>query len=214
MHSKNQYNRYANLKALGFNPKRVLDIGAYTGDWSLMLKELFPEAKFTLVEPNEECIEKIKANGFDDVHNLLLGDTKKRVVFNKCLTGCGEGNSVFKEQSVFPFETHLRQMETLDDTLLGQYDLIKMDTQGSESLILSGGEKTLAGASFVQLETQVLEYNKLAPFSMDIINQMDMLGFKLYDIVDFHYNSRGLLLQVDLLFAPKNFVVFRLDCYS
>ncbi len=214
MHSQNQFNRYTNLKRLGFNPAQILDIGAYNGDWSVMLKGLFPSAEFTLIEPNTECLEKIVQNGFQDVHNLLLGDTNREVTFYKCQTGCGEGNSVFKEQSVFPFGSETKTMQTLDSFTTKTFNLVKMDTQGAESLIIQGGIRTVSSAEFVQLETQVQEYNKGAVFTLDIMRQMDVLGFKLFDIIDFHYNSIGLLIQVDLLFARKDCSIFKLNCYS
>ena len=106
-------------------------------------------------------------------------------------------------------------MTRLDDLLPnGDYHLVKIDTQGAEKIILEGGANCIKNAAFIQLETQIQEYNKNAPFTLDIINYMDNIGFRLYDIIDFHYNSFNLLIQVDLLFGRKDLFLFNLERYS
>lgn len=215
MHSQNQFNRFSSLKQkIGFTPKKILDIGAYHGDWSTMTKEIWPEASFTLFEANKFCEDKIKEKGFDRYFIEVLGDRNEEVEFHVCLTGCGEGNSVYKEQSVFPFDRVKRQMKKLDDIIQEEFDFVKMDTQGSERLIIEGGKKTITSSPFIQIETQIQEYNKNAPFCIDMINYMDSLDYKVYDITDFHYNSLGMLIQIDILFAKKNLNIFHLPCYS
>lgn len=215
IHSKNQFARYNALKMLGFEPTKILDVGSNFGDWSLMMKELYPDAEYTLIEANKECLDKMRANGFTNVHQAVLGNENKKVTFHKCQTGCTEGNSVFKEQSVFPFSQEEVQMTRLDDLLPnGDYHLVKIDTQGAEKIILEGGANCIKNAAFIQLETQIQEYNKNAPFTLDIINYMDNIGFRLYDIIDFHYNSFNLLIQVDLLFGRKDLFLFNLERYS
>ena len=89
-----------------------------------------------------------------------------------------------------------------------------MDTQGSEKAIIEGGKNIIANAPLVQIETQVQEYNKNAPFVNDIINYMTSLNYRILDITDFHYNSSNVLIQVDILFAKKNMDIFNLPCYS
>jgi FkbM family methyltransferase len=38
----------------GFRPKAILDVGANAGEWSRVAKSTFPEAVFTLIEPQVE----------------------------------------------------------------------------------------------------------------------------------------------------------------
>ena len=57
IHSKNQFARYNALKMLGFEPTKILDVGSNFGDWSLMMKELYPDAEYTLIEANKECLD-------------------------------------------------------------------------------------------------------------------------------------------------------------
>src|SRR5215468_4422314 len=42
----------ANLKASGFNPQTVIDVGAWIGDWTEHVHAIFPDASFLMVEAN------------------------------------------------------------------------------------------------------------------------------------------------------------------
>src|SRR5215475_11450701 len=41
-----------NLKANGFAPRTVLDVGAWIGDWTSHVRPMFPAAEFLMVEAN------------------------------------------------------------------------------------------------------------------------------------------------------------------
>lgn len=41
------------IAARGFRPRHILDVGANHGWWSEIAKPIFPEAQFTLIEPQE-----------------------------------------------------------------------------------------------------------------------------------------------------------------
>ena len=44
---------FAALKGLGFHPKHIIDIGANRGSWTRKALLYFPEAHYTLVEPQD-----------------------------------------------------------------------------------------------------------------------------------------------------------------
>lgn len=41
------------LKKFGFAPKHILDVGANRGNWTREAMKFFPEARYTLVEPQD-----------------------------------------------------------------------------------------------------------------------------------------------------------------
>lgn len=41
------------LKNIGFNPDVVIDIGAYLGDWTFQVNQIFPNATFLMIEPQK-----------------------------------------------------------------------------------------------------------------------------------------------------------------
>lgn len=208
------------LANLSFSPRTILDIGAYQGEWTKMVHQIFPLAKIFMIEAtpdHQNILENIReASGFS---MTLLGDkSKKSVDFyiaNPKETSITTGNSVFMEKTRYFDNQHLIKlpMTTLDEMVakrkLKNIDFIKIDTQGSELDILKGGKRTVAKAKFILLETQNLEYNDKAPFTEDVIIAMKSYGFRLFDILETHYLATGQLFQVDLLFAQKTSKLMR-----
>jgi len=210
--------RMRSLRARNFVPHRILDIGAYRGAWSEVMWHVWPEAKFHLIEANEECEPYLQTTGFTyDI--ALLSDKVESVVYHKCQTGSGEGNGLFKENSVYPFIATVKETTRLDDLFgatapghqptRGSFSFIKLDCQGAELKVIAGGVNLIREAHVVQLETQIQDYNEGAPRMAEVIARMAELGFRIYDIVDFHLNSKNMLIQADLIFVQADSLLFR-----
>ncbi len=175
---------------------------------------VWPESHYHLIEANEDCRPQLTQTGFPfDI--ALLAESEKDVTYHKCQTGSGEGNSMYPEASVYPFAATAARTKTLD-SLLGdrRFDMVKIDAQGSEIDVMKGGESIICAATLVQLECQVQSFNAGAPLAIETINYMDSLGFRLYDIIESHFNSRGMLIQTDFLFARKDCGLFDLKVLS
>lgn len=203
------------LKSLGFEPHTILDIGAYHGSWSEVMWHVWPKAQYHLIEANEDCRSQLIRTGFKyDI--ALLSDSIKDVTYHKCQTGSGEGNSIYPEASVYPFAPTVARTQTLDNLLPNDatYDLIKVDAQGSDLDILKGGLSIVSRAHLIQLECQLQAFNTDAPLAPEVIAYMDSIGFRWYDITETHINSRGMLIQADLLFARKDSPLFGLKVLS
>ena len=74
--------------------------------------------------------------------------------------------------------------------------------------------ETLRTIDVIVTETSNVEYNKGAPETLEILNFMDRLGFKIFDITethrkplrsgeDSHAGGSGVLFQLDFLFVRK-----------
>lgn len=48
-----------NLKNNGFYPKNILDIGAYEGGWTKMIKKIYPNSKVLMIEPLPSKVNKL-----------------------------------------------------------------------------------------------------------------------------------------------------------
>ncbi len=204
------------LKALGFEPGNILDIGAYHGSWSEVMWHVWPNSVFHLIEANEDCVPQLKQTGFM-YHIALLSDKVEEVEYHKCQTGSGEGNGIYKENSVYPFVSVKQTTKTLLDAvrtvplgIIPIYDLVKIDVQGNEINVMKGGESVIKATHVIQLECQIQSYCSGAPLAHETIAYMDSIGFRLYDIIERHDNSRGMLLQADFLFARKDSPLFGL----
>jgi hypothetical protein len=81
-------------------------------------------------------------------------------------------------------------------------DLIKMDTQGSEHLIIAGGTETVAAAQVLMIETWLSpEYGPSTPLLQEIMESVRSLGFRLLDFGDTYRGEGGQILAVDAVFT-------------
>jgi FkbM family methyltransferase len=183
---------------------KVLDIGAYEGEFYLMFKEFFPKADILMIEANEEKESRLKSIGPYKIA-LLGSEDNKEVDYYKCKDGVPTGNGIYRENTQFKFESEKKKSITLP-TLLGSdngYDLIKMDVQGSELDIIKGALPIIKKTDSLLLELQTLEYNKGAPMASDVISYLQGIGFDMVDILNLMY-SENHLIQVDVLFINRN----------
>ena len=195
-----------NLKANGFYPKNILDIGAHHGNWTKNVMNIFNESNYYLIEP----INYQELKVFDKVNNIkyfniLLSDCEKIVDWFEMKN---TGDSIFRENTSFFKDCKILKKKTTtlhnffpeDST----FDLIKIDTQGSEIPILKGGINFAKKASFIILEMPFIgEYNKNVPNFLEHIKFMDDLGFIPFDICELH-KTNEILFQVDFIFIKKD----------
>ena len=208
------------LRTLGFIPEDILDIGAYEGEWMRMARTVFPEAQVLMVEAQPEKEPLLNAackthGGSVEYLIALLGqNNQESVPFFQMRTPFGStGSSVYEEQVTYkglPLDRHVAslKMTRLDDLLAAHstrhFQLIKLDVQGAELDVLSGGPKALNGAEAVLLEVSFLEYNKGAPQFADVVAFMNAKGFVVFDILDCYREKRDILIQGDILFVRKD----------
>lgn len=197
--------RLGYLKASGFEIRRALDLGAFEGKWTKLLREVYPSAQVVMVDANTDKERLLRALG--DCRIALLGDADGREVdYYKCLDGdAGSGNGIYRENTAFSFAAEKRKCVTLS-TLLGSpegFDLIKMDVQGAELDVIRGGLPIVINSRYLLLELQTHNYNLGAPHFEEVVAFLHGHGFGVVDIVDLMY-SGDKLIQVDVLFRNKN----------
>jgi len=196
------------IRALGFNPRRCFDIGAYEGNWAIDFKAIFPGCSVFMIEGQEEKRKKldhiIKTNSGLDYRIALLGATSSVVEFHKYETA----SSVLSEHNTTNAIVEKRNLVKLDEIAeeLNFYpDFIKIDTQGYELEILKGGGKVLASAEFVLLEVSFLDIYINCPLAHEALSFMHARGFVIYDICTLMRRPlEQALFQSDFLFVKEN----------
>ncbi len=200
------------LKDLGFNPKTIVDVGAYHGEWTKEMQEVFPNSSFLMVEPMSE-----KANLLDEMANqsngkirfeqaLLAAQANQEVVFHQGETA----SSVLAEhKDNDDFEKVTKQTTTLalllEKNQINKIDFLKIDTQGYELEILKGATEALKNTDVVLLEVSLLDIHQNVPLLHEVCNFMYQYGFVTYDICSFTRRPLDKALwQSDFIFVKEN----------
>lgn len=183
----------------------ILDIGAHMGEFTKGMRQVMPFADYHMIEANPECEEHLKEVGLVPYTIALLSDTPRNLHYyvNK-QDRMSTGNSYYKELTQHYSDDNLVQLEMQSQTLdkifpNKSFDLIKIDTQGSELDILKGGSKLVSKAAYLIVECSVKPYNEGAPLISEVIAYMDTIGFVRNAIVGEHYLDDA-LFQQDILF--------------
>ncbi len=205
------WSRLRYLTTLGFEPKGVVDAGAFCGDWTKSALKIFPKSKFMMIEAQAKMEPRLRElseirQGQVVYKAALLGSTQGQEI--KFFDTGGTGSSIFEEASLVKKSETVFRTQTLDALLEGFPDpeFIKLDIQGAELEALKGAPQALKKAQFILMETSVMKYNQGAPSFKDVIVFMDDAGFEVFDFCDPNRMPRsfGSLFQMDLIFSKKD----------
>lgn len=203
---------FAELKAAGFSPSVVYDVGASDASWSLELKTLYRDSDFVLFEPLPEYEKKLtkvcrEQTGFS-YQRCGLGAESANLQFN-----VHDGQSSFLSSEQWRGETIEVPVKRIDDLVAdGQCslpDLIKADIQGFEVEMLKGAVGTLQSCNFIFLEVSWLQIYEQGPYAGEVLGYLAERGFHVYDICSYAlrpYDRR--LTQSDVLFAHERTGLF------
>lgn len=194
-----------NLYANGFRPKNVLDIGAFEGEWTLMCKNIFPDAKYLMFEAQEikaNKLSSIKSNDID-FHIGLLGpesNSKSKFYVNETVSSAlpesAKENQEFIEVPMYTVD------EILKNKGIERADFVKLDVQGFELEVLKGASRTLENSEVVLMEVSLIEINKGAPLINEVMQFMIERNFVCYDICSIVRRPLDKALwQTDLIFV-------------
>ena len=181
---KDHVNYLKQLKASGFEPKVIYDIGASVLYWTKHAEALWPEATIVLFDAFRPAEFLYKGYKY---HMGVLSDKDDEVVKFYVNDMYPAGNSYYREigtfGNVFPKENYvLYTTERLDSVVEENEfplpDLVKLDVQGSEKDIIAGGLKTISHAKHLIVELQCVEYNEGAPNVEETLPYIESLGWK------------------------------------
>jgi FkbM family methyltransferase len=197
------------MKKIGFQPGIIVDIGAYAGEFTTLVKNVFPKACVLMVEPlpgmQDELARICASDRTISLRQTLLGRQNQLAVpFHTSETASsvlGDTGNATDPSISLPMTT----LDTLTvDTPFEEPDLLKLDVQGYELEVLRGGERTLASAQAVLMEVNLIEIYTGAPLIHDVIAFMVQREFRVYDVCTFYRRPLdSALWQMDLLFLSK-----------
>jgi FkbM family methyltransferase len=207
-----------------FTPESYLDIGVCKGHAiSFILEQLPSLTKVEMIEANElhrTDLEKISETYKIPFYIEVLSDTIKEVTFHldgKGTESTGPGNSYYLENTNHYMNTpsEIRITNTLDNIYDSShtFDLIKMDTQGSELDIIKGGKNLIQRTKAIILEENEFCYNIGAALHSEVKEYMESIGFVLAELLDEKNrditNREGNQFkqrEIDTLYIRKEFI--------
>ncbi|SEE50500.1 FkbM family methyltransferase [Bradyrhizobium erythrophlei] len=205
------------LHRLGFNPSAILDIGAYTGEFSTAVRSIFPDAFILMIDALEEnqgaLADTSSRIGNAEYRHALLGETEQSqtpfyvVDTNMDPRLVKTGSSKYRENAVFPFiERSLTQttLKSLVRPFGKRFSLVKLDVQGAELDVLRGFGDFISDIEAAVIELPIVEYNRGAPSIDQILSELRQMDLVLYDIVDEHRFQGNRLFQIDGLFVRSD----------
>ena len=201
----NHFKRFNYYKQrYNYSPKKILDIGALDGRWSLCLKQIYENSDFMMIEANSSMESFLIKTNLKYIISPL-SDKIKKTKYYKIPGDAGNSLYIEKDSSKPIIEEVLTS--TLEDLLdiNDTYNIIKLDVQGSELDILNGGKTFLEKADFILTECSLIEYNIGAPLFNDQLFLFQKHNYSLVDVIDLLYDKKGTLIQMDILFQNNKF---------
>jgi len=203
---------FKNLKSKGFIPKHILDIGANHGTWTREVIEIFPNAQYSLIEPQywlEKSSLDLQKKHLVKFYPIGMGDRNENLTFT---IHERDDSSSFRfsdtEGEKLGYRTIKTQMLTIDSFLkensLPVPEIIKIDAEGLDLEVLKGAESTFGITDVFLVEASVHQKE----FPNTILRVTEFMNEKGYEIFDFTDLNRPfgnqLLWLVEILFIKNN----------
>lgn len=190
-----------------YTPNTILDIGANIGQFHLECKKIFPNSYIFSIEASKECEAHLKSITDDYLITLLAKDNEIYDFYKLKDIPTNTGNSIYRENTHF-YSDENTKIEKLHGTKLDDlftddsvFDLIKIDTQGSELDIITGGLNLCKRARGILLEVSYNQYNHDSPLYDDVNNFMNKIGFVETEIIGREQNHGA--NQADILYIRR-----------
>ena len=200
------------LKKSGFTPSLIVDIGANRGTWSRLWKREFPKAKFILIEPQFWLKEYLHDLLDDKAIFLPIGVGSKDGSFKFTINSDRDDSSTFActddEAMLLGFKQIDVPVKTINTIIAeaGHHipDIVKIDAEGLDLEVLDGASKLIGKTEIFLVEASINSRFKNTEIAT-VINYMDNLGYRVFDITDLNrpFENRVLWL-IELVFVRKN----------
>lgn len=203
-----------------YHPQTVIDIGANRGQFALIAREAFPQARLYAFEPLPAPAatfgEVFRGDALVTLYPFAIGPRSEEARFY--VSRQDYSSSLLPISSLqtrlFPGTAEKEQVTVqvrrLDEVLtpadLKPPALLKMDVQGFEHAALEGCRGLLASFAWLYIECSFLEFYQGQALAQDILDFLRPYGFLLDGVYNLMYRQ-GLAVQGDFLFARREYLL-------
>tara|TARA_R110001583_G_scaffold71749_3_gene201745 strand:- start:2996 stop:3772 length:777 start_codon:yes stop_codon:yes gene_type:complete len=210
-------NFFTNILIMGFTPKHIIDVGANHGTWTRETLKYFPDAYYTLIEPQKQ----LQAS-FQDIL-----DANKNIAFHPVGAGSKSGSFKFtivdrddscsfryseKEAQELGFEQIEIPIVTINElvastTKIPFPDIVKIDAEGLDIEVLKGADSLFGKTEIFMVEVGIAN-KKFDNSFLKMINYMDSNNYTLFELTDLNRPfTPQVLWLAELVFIKKNGII-------
>jgi FkbM family methyltransferase len=203
------------LQRYGFNPKHIVDVGANRGTWTRKAVEFFPNAQYTLIEPQDglktyiqdlvDTGTKIKwiNAGISDVSGTLPLTVSHR---DDSSTFMARPENCNAPKILVPVRT-LNEIASFPDSPMPE--MVKIDAEGFDLKVLAGASQLFGKTEVFFVEVVISENHPYDNTISRVISRMELAGYHAVDITDINRSPKfGVLWLCELAFLRNGSPLF------
>jgi len=199
---------------INFQPKYIIDVGANRGLWTRRALQYFPDANYTLLEPQvwlkESVADLLEKNKKIKYYSVGAGEKEGKFKFTITEHDVSSSFIYSEEEAV---KLGLKQIDvpviTLNNLVNGNEipDIIKVDAEGLDIEVLKGASNFLGKTEVIFMEAGVVS-KQFKNDMLETLNFMDKNGYRLFELTDFNRPPNGdVLWLLELAFVKKNGII-------
>lgn len=198
----------------------LIDVGANSGQYGKLVRELGYEGDIISFEPIKSVFENLKSNANYDknwrTENFAIGIKEEEALihisentFSSSILDIKDAHVSAAPESRYVSQERIRVMpldKFITTDILNSHNsiMLKIDVQGYEMNVIDGAVSLLPSIKIVQAELSFLPMYSNGPLYKDVITRMDSLGFELFSLIpEFIDPNSGRLLQADGIFFNR-----------
>ncbi len=195
-------------------PATVIDVGAHSGQFALLVRSEWPSARVISFEPQPEpgavCRRFLGSDA--DLRMVALGESAGEATMQ--VTRASDSSSLLpigsEQVNRFPGTDRVSELTVQVSTLDAEFPdassltgpvLLKIDVQGFELAVLRGGTRFLAAVRWVYVELSFVELYSGQPLAPAVIRFLDDHGFEMSGAFNMSEGPSGEAVQADFLFT-------------
>jgi FkbM family methyltransferase len=206
---------FALLKRSGFAPKHILDVGANRGLWTREALKFFPDARYTLVEPQDRLKSYIQdlLDGGYKIQWINAGASDKSGTLPFTISHRDDSSTfdLSEEQArAAGLQRTTVQVRTLNEiaTSVGCIpEMVKIDAEGFDLKVLAGGSELWGKTDVLLIEAAICSSSENTV--REVVNRMYDAGYHLLDVTDLNRSPKhGVLWLCELAFLRNGCSLF------
>jgi FkbM family methyltransferase len=204
---------FALMKRRGFAPRHVIDVGANKGNWTRAAIKFFPDAHYSLVEPQDHLkvhVQDLIDRGYK-IQWIHAGAGEKSGTLPFAVSSRDDSSSFVpgqrQTQSTSP-QSPLVRVTTLNEIVASRSapppDMVKIDAEGFDLKVLAGGSELLGKTDIFLVEAMICEPSYENTIAR-VIERMAAAGYRLIDITDLERSPKhGVLWLCEVAFLRND----------